>query len=52
MNEEASKLIRQAREQKGKKFWANELNVVVVGRFKNEVYKDCCLIAPFQFEIL
>lgn len=50
-NNEIWKPIGQAREQKDKKFLANELNVIVTGKFKNEVYKDCCLIAPFQFEI-
>lgn len=50
-NEELYNPIAQARKQKNMKFLANELDVVVIGKFKNEVYKDCCLIAPFQFEI-
>jgi hypothetical protein len=43
--------IKKAREREDENFSANELNVIVVGKFKHEVYKDCCLIAPFQFEI-
>ncbi|HEX8249531.1 MAG TPA: hypothetical protein VF599_15245 [Pyrinomonadaceae bacterium] len=50
-SEEVWNPLKQARERKGEKFSANQLNVTAVGKFKNEVYKDCCLIAPFQFEI-
>jgi hypothetical protein len=48
-NEDVWNPVKQARE--GGKFWANALDVVVTGKFKNEVYRDCCLTAPFQFEI-
>ncbi len=51
-NEEVWHSINQARKQKGKKIWSNEVNLIVVGKFKNAVYKDCCLITPFQFEIM
>jgi hypothetical protein len=51
-NKEVWEKIRQAREQKDSKFWSNTVDLIVIGRFKNIEYKDCCLIAPFQFEIL
>lgn len=51
-NKEVWKTIEKARNVKNNKFLSNELNLEVVGIFKNIEYKDCCLIAPFQFEIL
>jgi hypothetical protein len=51
-NKEIWNAIEQARKQKDKKFLKNEIDLIVIGKFRNEVYKDCCLIAPFQFEIL
>lgn len=51
LNEKVWNPIKKAREQENEKFSANELSVIVVGKFKNEIYKDCCLITPFQFEI-
>ncbi|MGI8470123.1 MAG: hypothetical protein ACR2N3_16910 [Pyrinomonadaceae bacterium] len=52
INEEVWDAVQRTREQKDKKVLSNEVNLIVVGRFKNSVYKDCCLITPFQFEIL
>jgi hypothetical protein len=51
-NKEVWQTIEQARKQKNKKPLSNEVDLVVIGKFKNTVYKDCCLITPFQFEIL
>lgn len=51
-NEKAWKPIGDARKQKNNKPWANQLDVIVIGKFKNEDPRNCCIIAPFQFEIL
>ena len=51
-NNEVWKTIDKARERKNKEPWDTQINLTVVGKFKNTVYKDwCCLTAPFQFEI-
>ena len=51
-NNEVWKAIGKARERGKREPSDTEINLTVVGKFKNTVYKDCCLIAPFQFEIL
>lgn len=51
-NKEVWETMEKARKQKDEELLSIELSLIVVGRFKNVVYKDCCLIAPFQFEIL
>ncbi len=51
-NNEVWKAIKKARERGKREPSDTEVNLTVVGVFKNTVYKDCCLIAPFQFEIL
>lgn len=51
-NKEVWETMEKARNRKDEEFSSIELDMVVVGKFKNVVYKDCCLIAPFQFEIL
>jgi len=44
--------INKVRARKKGEPWDNEVDLVVLGTFKNTAYQDCCLIAPFQFEIL
>ncbi|HEY8562342.1 MAG TPA: hypothetical protein VIL74_18340 [Pyrinomonadaceae bacterium] len=52
-NNDVWKAIEKATANGKREPWDAELNLVVVGKFKNVVYKDwCCLTAPFQFEIL
>ena len=50
-NEAAWKPIDEARKQKNKKLWTNELTITVIGTFKNQDPKNCCIIASSQFEI-
>ncbi len=51
-NKEVWKAIEKARERKNKEPSDTQVNLTVVGEFKNTVYKDwCCLTAPFQFKI-
>lgn len=51
-NNDDWKIIDKARERKNKEPWDIQLNLTVVGKFKNTVYEDtCCLTTPFQFEI-
>jgi hypothetical protein len=52
-NDEVSKAIDKARDRGKREPWDFEVNLIVVGKFKNVVYSDrCCLTTPFQFEIL
>ncbi len=50
-NNEVWKTIDKARKRGKREPSDTEVDLTVVGKFKNSVYKDCCLIAPFQFEI-
>jgi len=51
-NEQVWKDIEKARERGRRKPSDNELDLIVLGKFRNLVYKDwCCLTTPFQFEI-
>jgi hypothetical protein len=50
-NKDVWKAIEKARKGKKKEPWAFELNLVVTGKFENIPFKECCTIAPFQFEI-
>ena len=50
---EVWKIIDKARARGKREPWDIEVNLIVIGQFKNAVYKDnCCLTTPFQFEIL
>ena len=57
-NEDVWKTIERVREEKDKTLkenerrLRNEVNLTVVGKFKNVVYKEGGLTAPFQFQIL
>ena len=49
---EVWKIIDKARERGKREPWDTQVNLIVIGQFKNAVYKDrCCLTTPFQFEI-
>lgn len=50
---EARKKINQSRAREKGAPWDFEVNLIVVGKFSNVVFKDWCrLTTPFQFEIL
>jgi hypothetical protein len=50
-NEKIWKPVETARKQKTHEPWANKVSVTVVGKFKNQDPKNCCIIASSQFEI-
>lgn len=51
-NKEAWKIISKARVRKDSEYLALKVDMTVVGRFKNEIYRGGGLITPFQIEIL
>lgn len=51
-NKEVWKRIGKAWVRKDSEFWSLKLDMTIVGRFKNEIYRGGGLITPFQIEIL
>lgn len=50
-NEKVWKPIEAARKRKPNESWASQINLTVIGRFKNQDPKNCCIIASSQFYI-
>jgi hypothetical protein len=51
IKEDAWKTIEKARKQKKDKLWAMDVNLTVIGKFKNQDPKNCCIVVSSQFEI-
>ena len=50
-NKDVWKAIEKARKGTKKEPWAFKLDLIITGKFENIPFKECCTIAPFQFEI-